>query len=245
MQSNYIFYLSTNLSIITVQHNGNTRNAYGYKDYHYKLLDHTNILQMALDTKFDDVNKHLSLSFEDSIGYTILLKEPKNHESNIYILGPYSTIEKNKNNLPYKPNDVIKISVELLKKLDCHYNFSNKYNDTPHNSYHIQKALSYIEENYSKNINSSTVADYLNINKTYFCNLLKKETNKTFSELLNEIRIKKSKGLLLNNNYSIIEVAIACGYNNQNYYNIAFKKNTGITPTCFRNRKLNKLHCKI
>ncbi|NLY76709.1 MAG: helix-turn-helix transcriptional regulator [Tissierellia bacterium] len=80
------------------------------------------------------------------------------------------------------------------------------------------------------------MADYLGLNKCYFCQLFKRETGKTYSQFLNELRIEKSKELLENTNLSILDIALTVGYNNQNYYSMAFKKLTGTTPKNYKNR---------
>lgn len=101
-------------------------------------------------------------------------------------------------------------------------------------TYHIKKALDYIYQNYEKPLTLEDMAKYLGLNKCYFCKLFRMETGKTFSQFLNELRVKKSKELLLNTNLSILDVALAVGYNNQNYYNMSFKKLTGTTPLKYR-----------
>lgn len=101
-------------------------------------------------------------------------------------------------------------------------------------TYHVKKAIDYIYENYEKPLTLDYMAKYLGLNKCYFCKLFRLETGKTFSRFLNEVRIKKSKELLLNTNLSILDIALTVGYNNQNYYNMSFKKLTGVTPLKYR-----------
>jgi len=103
-------------------------------------------------------------------------------------------------------------------------------------SFHVRRAIDYTTSNYKNSLNLAGIAEYLCLNKCYFCNLLKKETGKTYSQFLNEVRIEKSKHLLLNTNLPILEIALSIGYNNQNYYNMAFKRVTGTTPLKYRNR---------
>lgn len=102
-------------------------------------------------------------------------------------------------------------------------------------NFHIRKAMDYTKNNYHKDLSLDYISSYLNLNKCYFCDLFKKETGKTYSRFLNEVRIEKSKSLLLNTNLSVLEVALSVGYNNQNYYNMSFKRLTGITPLKYRN----------
>ncbi|TAH63478.1 MAG: AraC family transcriptional regulator [Gottschalkiaceae bacterium] len=102
-------------------------------------------------------------------------------------------------------------------------------------TFHVRKAIEYTRKHYKKPLSLDRIAKYLDLNKCYFCHLFKKETGKSYSKFLNEIRIEKSKYLLLNTDLSMLEIALSVGYNNQNYYNIAFKKNTGTTPLKYRN----------
>ena len=95
---------------------------------------------------------------------------------------------------------------------------------------HVRKAVDYINSNYNNDLTLLDVANYLNINKSYLCTLLKKETGKTFTQLLNEM----SKNLLLENKSSMLNIALQVGFNNQNYFNITFKKITGMTPIEYR-----------
>lgn len=108
----------------------------------------------------------------------------------------------------------------------------------PIHNFHINKAICYTCHNYWEPLTIERMAEYLGLNKCYFCQLFKKETGKTYSQFLNEIRIEKSKELLKNTDMSILDIALSVGYNNQNYYTMAFKKITGVTPLKYRNLRL-------
>jgi len=99
------------------------------------------------------------------------------------------------------------------------------------------RVVSYVQENYTQPLLLEEVASYFQLNKCYFCSVLKKELDKTFSQIVNEVRIERSKYLLIESKMSILEVALHVGFNNQNYYNMAFKKLEGLTPLSYR--KLN------
>lgn len=107
------------------------------------------------------------------------------------------------------------------------------------NNFHVRKAIKKMESSYSNSITLENMADYLGLNKSYFCSIFKKETGKTYSQTLNEIRVKESLKLLLDTNMTILEIALSVGYNNQSYYNMAFKKIMGTTPLKYRNKKMN------
>ena len=64
--------------------------------------------------------------------------------------------------------------------------------------------------------------------------LFKKSTGSSFKEYLNMVRIEESKRLLSNTDFSIIDIAIAVGFEDQSYFSKVFKKFTGLTPKQFR-----------
>ncbi len=103
-------------------------------------------------------------------------------------------------------------------------------------NYHVIRAIDYIKKNYDKPRSLDGMSKYLGLNKSYFSHLFKKETGKTYSQFVNQIRVEKSKELIVSTNLSLLDIALSVGYNNQNYYNMAFKKITGLTPLRYRNK---------
>ena len=97
---------------------------------------------------------------------------------------------------------------------------------------------SYLYTNYDESISIDMICDKFNINKCYFCRLFKQETGYTFTNFLNNIRIEKSKNLLLNSSLNILEIAYSVGFNTQNYYTMIFKKIVGKTPSEYRKSKI-------
>lgn len=96
------------------------------------------------------------------------------------------------------------------------------------------RVYKYVEDNYDRNLKLEDVASYFHLNKCYFCSVLKKELGKTFSQIVNEVRIEKSKELLRETSLSTLSIALSVGFNNQNYFNMTFKKLTGVTPLQYR-----------
>lgn len=98
----------------------------------------------------------------------------------------------------------------------------------------ITKAIQYIAQNYYQPLTLTTVAEQVHLNASYFSTLFKQSTGIAFKEYLNNVRIEEAKNLLANTDYSIIDIAIATGFESQNYFSKIFKKYTGITPRQFR-----------
>ena len=53
-----------------------------------------------------------------------------------------------------------------------------------------QRVYLYVEQNFDRQLKLEDVASYFHLNKCYFCSVLKKELGKTFSQIVNEVRVK-------------------------------------------------------
>jgi AraC-like DNA-binding protein len=78
----------------------------------------------------------------------------------------------------------------------------------------------------------------LGSNRTYLSQLINDEYQKSYSELINEYRIKEAMSMLsdqvLSQRYSIEAIAKEAGFNNISTFNSLFRKYVGITPSIFR-----------
>lgn len=99
----------------------------------------------------------------------------------------------------------------------------------------IDKAKSYINAQFQKDISLDEVSREVNVSPYYFSKLFKEETGQNFIEYLTEIRIAKAKELLSQGNEtSMKEICLSCGYQDPNYFSRIFKKTVGQTPTEYR-----------
>lgn len=102
----------------------------------------------------------------------------------------------------------------------------------------IAKAKNYIDANYHmENLSLNNVAGVVAVSPGYLSILFRKETNETFIEYLTKVRIEKAKELLKTTPLRAYEVAYKVGYSDPHYFSITFKKNTGFTPSEYKNSK--------
>jgi YesN/AraC family two-component response regulator len=139
----------------------------------------------------------------------------------------------------YKPLNCISHIVSLFHNIrnNTYAAEAEKASSSTYSLY-TEKAIAYIFNNFHKPITLDDISNHIKINRCYFCNVFKKETGKTFSQILNEIRIEKSKDLLMDRSLSILEVSLSVGFNNQNYFNMIFKKLTNMAPLEYRNSNI-------
>jgi len=109
------------------------------------------------------------------------------------------------------------------------------FNYIPSKNYELmKKAMLYISNNFSGDITLDAVATYVHLNSAYFSTIFKQSSGSSFKEYLNMVRIEESKRLLANTDYSIIDIAIATGFEDQSYFSKVFKRYTGLTPKQYR-----------
>lgn len=100
----------------------------------------------------------------------------------------------------------------------------------------ISQIFNYIVKNHHKELQLEEVAAVANMHTSAFCRYFKRSTSKTFTQVLNEIRIGFACKALLNKDLSISEVAYSVGYSHVSYFNRKFKKIKRLTPQEYRGR---------
>lgn len=101
----------------------------------------------------------------------------------------------------------------------------------------ILKAKTYIEKHYAEAISVKDVAEEVCISESYFKSVFKKISGYSYSEYLTNIRIDHAKKLLDTTDKSITEIALDVGYQTPNSFSSLFKRETGKTPTQYKNRQ--------
>ncbi|MFS9152442.1 response regulator transcription factor [Streptococcus infantis] len=98
----------------------------------------------------------------------------------------------------------------------------------------VVSVLEVIGRDYQKELSLKDISKDLFINPVYLGQLIKKETNSTFAELLNKQRIKAAQQLLLSTNDSIEDICYTVGYSNVGYFYKVFRKLCGKSPKAYR-----------
>ncbi len=106
----------------------------------------------------------------------------------------------------------------------------------------LQRIKKFLEENevyLDSDISLHSVSKQLSINPRQLSQVINENVQKNFSEFINHYRIKKAKILLADPSYAhekIATIAYDCGFGNVTSFNLAFKAETEITPSQYRNQ---------
>ena len=102
------------------------------------------------------------------------------------------------------------------------------------NSRRVSKACKYIEENISRRITLSEVAELVNMSDSAFSHFFKK-TGISFITYVNNLRVAKACELLINTSLSASEICYDCGFNNKSNFIRIFTQRKNMTPIEYRN----------
>lgn len=100
----------------------------------------------------------------------------------------------------------------------------------PDDQRRLEQVFSYILQQYALPISLDDVANVANLTPGAFCRFFRQHTRKTFSQLLNEVRIEHACRHLRESQDNISQIAFRCGYTNLSNFNRQFKEVVGMPP---------------
>lgn len=109
---------------------------------------------------------------------------------------------------------------------------TNNLNNSEH---YINKAIVYMQGNYSRDITIKEISDYIGLDRSYFGAIFKKHTTISPQRFLLLLRINKACELLSLKKLSIGDIARSVGYSDQLLFSKMFKKIKGSSPITYRN----------
>ena len=91
----------------------------------------------------------------------------------------------------------------------------------------------YIESNLGKKITLDELASRVSLNKTYLVRRFKILFGKPPMKYILDMRIERSKHLLLEGRLSVGQISEELGFNSLHYFSAAFKQSEGVSPTSY------------
>lgn len=109
--------------------------------------------------------------------------------------------------------------------------YNHQQNEDEHGSF-IQ-VLQYIKNHY-QTIDLEKLSEVFHYNPTYLSRMIKKNTGKTFLDILTDQKMSQASELLLNTTLKIEDIAERVGYQSVDHFSRLFKKIYGTSPSIFR-----------
>ena len=102
----------------------------------------------------------------------------------------------------------------------------------------MEKLMKFLEANISEqDLKIEDMADAVNLGRTVFYGKIKSIVGMAPFDFLRHIRMQRAEDLISRSQMNISEVAYAVGFTDPKYFTKCFKKETGMTPTEYRDKK--------
>lgn len=120
---------------------------------------------------------------------------------------------------------------------DLIYDYASKMKDlrsTPGISQAIKRTIDYIVDNIQKRITLDKISKAVGINRTYLCELFKKETGVSIQRYITKLKIEAAVNMLAYEDFSVLEISDYFSFSSSSHFCSVFKKETGLSPNAYR-----------
>lgn len=100
--------------------------------------------------------------------------------------------------------------------------------------FYIKEALTFIEDNYHRDVSVEEIAAFCGLNRSYFGKVFRETMGESPQTFLLHYRMAKAAQLLKETRLSVGEIAQQVSYDNQLHFSRAFKNVHGISPREYR-----------
>lgn len=186
----------------------------------------------SFGTDFFDLNEFSSLeSFFDKSSYGFKVVSNESEISKLFLsLNSLSKLERFIHFFK-----IIQLINQSKTQLISSFVYQKNYSDNE--GKRMRNVFDYTMRNFSQNINLDTIASVANMTTNAFCKYFKQRTNKTYFQLLNEIRIEHASRLLSKEkDLTIAEIAHESGFQNISNFNRKFKMVKQTTPSKYKQK---------
>ncbi|MBD0335456.1 MAG: helix-turn-helix domain-containing protein [Cyanobacteria bacterium Co-bin13] len=98
----------------------------------------------------------------------------------------------------------------------------------------LLQVTNYIDEALDQNIKLADLAQLAGMSQSHFSRLFKQSMGLSPHQYLLHQRVERAKQLLKHTNQSLIEIALACGFDSHSHFSRQFRQLTGVTPKGYR-----------
>lgn len=101
----------------------------------------------------------------------------------------------------------------------------------------VKSSIQFIQEHLTEQITVEDISKYVNFSESYVSRTFHRFTGKTVTEMINFLRCKLAKKLLMDKDYNISECARLCGFSNLSYFAKTYKYFVGELPSATKRNK--------
>lgn len=103
---------------------------------------------------------------------------------------------------------------------------------------YVNEAINFIEDNIDKPVDAKLIADHIAISVSYLKKIFKSITEQSIMEYARARKLNHCLSLLNTTEKSVVDIAMSNGYDYEQSFSRAFKKEFGISPKHYRETKM-------
>ena len=115
---------------------------------------------------------------------------------------------------------------------------SVSFSEKARNTQLINEILNYIEENFHEDITLQSLADAISYDYHYISRIFNETFGINFKLLVNQYRCEKAAILLTTTRRTVVDIALACGFQSVRSFNRVFSEYSSLTPSEYRKKTL-------
>jgi YesN/AraC family two-component response regulator len=140
----------------------------------------------------------------------------------------------------YGSEQMLRSLIELfLIGLIRKYEFFENSDETPTSTFTIKEIIEYLDNTFTEKITLEELAFLFRTNRSTLCKEFRRATNKSLGEYLADKKIEAAKKLLSQKEKSITQIADELHFDSVPYFCEFFKRQTGQTPSEYRQKGLS------
>lgn len=131
----------------------------------------------------------------------------------------------------------IKQSISLQESMIRDFCQLVKQHSLSRYSYYVGQTITLVQYDLTADLSLKTISEKLNVNSSYLSSLFHREYGCTLTDFVNKERIGHGILMLQHTSKSVQDIAADCGFQDVNYFIKQFKKQTGFTPSRYRQQQ--------
>lgn len=100
----------------------------------------------------------------------------------------------------------------------------------------IRRVTDYIRANLAADLAISELAAQAGLSSFHFARVFRRETGETPHQFVSRLRLEEAARLLRATDQTVLQIAIAVGFENASHFSVQFKRDYGVTPLAYRLR---------
>lgn len=102
--------------------------------------------------------------------------------------------------------------------------------------FRLKRVLEFMEANIDETVSLESLAQVADLSVSHFAHQFQRTTNVSPHKYMLQLRIERGKALLGNQRLSILDVALAVGFESQQHFATVFRRINGMSPSAYRQK---------